>query len=108
MFAFIYILIGWVVAGAILYKGEFVTGLSIFGTSLLAPIAGGGVLYALKTMKVEWEKIGSTIIGLLLFLVAFWLGGYFHLELFGASLTGHMWAIIGVIIGAFFTGRSDG
>jgi len=78
--------------------------LSIFGSSLLSVFAGSGLRGSL------YFEVGHIIGGLVMASLfmggAQWLGTMYSVGFFGNQLTGHMWSLVGFVIGFLCTSKN--
>lgn len=74
------------------------------GGSLLALTAGGGLRASLRGDKSQ--KIGGSVIALVILGLALWASEGFSATLFGISISGPIWAAVGFVVCLVFADRN--
>ena len=78
--------------------------LDLFGGSLLALAAGGGLRASLRGDRIQ--KIGGSLVALALMGLALWVSIGFSLGVFGLTLSGPVWVAMGFLICLVFANRA--
>ena len=100
---YIYIVASLAIAVSAGINAGWGPGLSAFGASALALVAGGGLKASLHGDRTQ--KIGGLVIALVVAALAVWVGGGFTATLWGLHITGATWALIGGVVCFVFTTR---
>jgi hypothetical protein len=99
---YIYLTASIVIAGSAAFKAGWGTALSIAVASMLSLVAGGGLKASLRWGD-KAQKIGGSVVAILIVGIAQWLATNFSVWLFGSYIGGDIWCWIGFAIGLIFT-----
>jgi TPR repeat protein len=99
---YIYLIASIVIASSAAFKVGWGTALSIAVASMLSLVAGGGLKASLRWGD-RAQKIGGSVVALIIMGLAQWLATNFSVWLFGNFLSGDLWCWIGFAIGLIFT-----
>lgn len=83
---------------ALAFTRGFTASLELLGACLLPVFAVGGTKWSLIRGDTA-QRIGGPAIGMLIFVLGYWIAGTFSIRIFGAAYGGHMLAVAGAIIG---------
>jgi hypothetical protein len=100
-FLVVYALVSIAVAGVALFRAGWGIGLSIVAGSLLALIAGGG-LKASLLWGDRTQKIGGTVIAIVLRGAAQWAAQRFSIWIGSREVAGDLWCWGGFAVGLLF------
>jgi hypothetical protein len=104
---FIYIIISAVI-GIHSWSGSgFAVGGSILLSSLLAFIAGSGLRGSFNSSTTKPQKIVGLMLAFVSMVIADWLGGNYHIQIFGIGMTGDLWVWVGLLICVIFTKKNE-
>jgi hypothetical protein len=101
---YIYLIASILLAGSALFKVGWVPALCTAAASMLALTAGGGL-----KASIRWgdkaQKIGGSVVAILIVGLAQWLSTGFSVWLFGDHIGGDVWCWIGFAVGLIFTSK---
>jgi hypothetical protein len=93
--AIAYILISLGIAVVTAFSAGIGPAFCLFGTAILSAFAGGGL-----KVGIFYKERGSLIICLILLPIIYWLSGDFSISVLGTTLSGQVWAFLGLLLGA--------
>lgn len=101
MAALIYCFLSFFCGIGAMFHTSVATGLIIWGGSWLSVVATGGAIYGARSRSGLGKLISIAFLGVTL-CVAYWLSTKFSIGVFGYSITGLVWCLIGCAIGAWW------
>jgi hypothetical protein len=101
---YFYLIMSIAIAGSAAFNAGLAAGFYAIATSSLSLVAGGG-LKASLWWGDKAQKIGGSIVALLLVALVQWLSDGFSVGLFGHSVSGGAWGWIGFAICFVFAGK---
>jgi hypothetical protein len=101
---YMYLIASLAIAGSAAYHVGWSTGLLAIAASSLFLVAGGG-LKASLWWGDKAQKIGGSVVAVLLAALAQWLSSGFSVQLFGQSLSGGLWGWIGFAVCFVFANK---
>jgi hypothetical protein len=109
MFILIYLAATFFCGIGAMFHYSVVTGFIILAASFLAITGTGGSILAMRSLPAL-NDVASVILGCGFLALAYWLADKFSIHLFGYTLSGLTWCLIGCAIGAWrgFAGRLPG
>jgi hypothetical protein len=99
---FLYILVSAAIAISAGANAGLWVALHAAGGCLLALSAGVGMRASLKGDRTQ--KIGGSLIGLAILALSLWVSEGFSATLYGVSISGPIWATIGLVVCFMFSG----
>jgi hypothetical protein len=101
---YMYLIASLAIAGSAAYHVGWSTGLLTIAASSLFLVAGGG-LKASLWWGDKAQKIGGSVVAVLLAALAQWLSSGFSVQLFGQPLSGELWGWIGFAVCFVFANK---
>lgn len=101
---YIYLILSTALAGSAVLNASWSAGLYAITASFLFLVAGGG-LKASLLWGDKAQKIGGSVVALLLVALAQWLSNGFSVQVFGYHLSGGLWGWIGFAVCFLFANK---
>ena len=101
---YFYVIVSIITAVSAALDVSWTVGLYTIAGSGISVVAGGG-LKASLWWGSKGQKIAGPIIAILLMILALWLSAGFSTQLFGYTLSGELWSMIGFAVTFVFTNK---